>query len=391
MGKYNFDEIIDRHGTSCNKWEYNIPEGVLPMWVADMDFAAAPEIREAMQKRLDHPVYGYTHHSRELKDSIVSWAERRYHWEIRSEWLAFSPGVVPALVMSLFSLTNPGDRVLIMTPVYHPFYSAIEENGRRIINHPLICDENGRYSIDFDRLEAQIDSRCKVIMMCNPHNPVGRVWTREELVKISEIAERHGLYIISDEIHADFVFDGKRHIPMASVSEYAMNHTISAFAPSKTFNVAGLCQSYVVIPNKKLYDGYDAIYNAFDLGDNIFGMTALTAAFTKGEEWLNELLQYLEANRDFTVRYIREHIPQIHVWSPEGTYLLWLDCRELGLENDDLNNFFLEKAKVKMNAGYRFGAQCGTYMRLNTGCPRAQLLEALNRIETAVNEHCIRR
>ena len=183
MGKYNFDEIIDRHGTSCNKWEYNIPEDVVPMWVADMDFAAAPEIREAMQKRLDHPVYGYTHHSKELKDAIVSWVGRHYHWDIQSEWLGFSPGVVPALVMSLLSLTTPGDRIVIMTPVYHPFYSSIEENGRVIINHQLDCDENGRYSINFERLEAQIDNRCKAIMMCNPHNPAGRVWTKEELLE----------------------------------------------------------------------------------------------------------------------------------------------------------------------------------------------------------------
>ena len=384
MGKYNFDEIIDRHGTSCNKWEYNIPEDVVPMWVADMDFAAAPEIREAMQKRLDHPVYGYTHHSKELKDAIVSWVGRRYHWDIQSEWLGFSPGVVPALVMSLLSLTTPGDRIVIMTPVYHPFYSSIEENGRVIINHQLDCDENGRYSINFERLEAQIDNRCKAIMMCNPHNPAGRVWTKEELLEVAKIAERHELYIISDEIHADFVYGGKHHTPMASVSEYAMEHTITAFAPSKTFNVAGLCQSYVVIPNKKLYNAYDATYNAFDLGDNIFGMTGLTAAYTKGEDWLTEMLQYLEANRDFTVEYIRENIPEISVWSPEGTYLLWLDCSKLNLENDELNQFFLEKAKVKMNPGYRFGAQCSTYMRLNIGCPRAQLQEALARIEKAI-------
>lgn len=384
MGKYNFDEIIDRHGTSCNKWEYNIPEDVVPMWVADMDFAAAPEIREAMQKRLDHPVYGYTHHSKELKDAIVSWVGRRYHWDIQSEWLGFSPGVVPALVMSLLSLTTPGDRIVIMTPVYHPFYSSIEENGRVIINHQLDCDENGRYSINFERLEAQIDNRCKAIMMCNPHNPAGRVWTKEELLEVAKIAERHELYIISDEIHADFVYGGKHHTPMASVSEYAMEHTITAFAPSKTFNVAGLCQSYVVIPNKKLYNAYDATYNAFDLGDNIFGMTALTVAYTKGEDWLTEMLQYLEANRDFTVEYIRENIPEISVWSPEGTYLLWLDCSKLNLENDELNQFFLEKAKVKMNPGYRFGAQCSTYMRLNIGCPRAQLQEALARIEKAI-------
>ena len=210
MGKYNFDEIIDRRGTSCNKWEYNIPEDVIPMWVADMDFAAAPEIREAMQKRLDHPVYGYTHHSKELKDAIVSWVGRRYHWDIQSEWLGFSPGVVPALVMSLLSLTTPGDRIVIMTPVYHPFYSSIEENGRVIINHQLDCDENGYYSINFERLEAQIDNRCKAIMMCNPHNPAGRVWTKEELIKVAEICKRNNTLLVSDEIHGDIVYGEKK-------------------------------------------------------------------------------------------------------------------------------------------------------------------------------------
>ena len=384
MNTYNFDEIINRYGTSCNKWEYNVPDGVLPMWVADMDFAAAPEIRQAMQERLFHPIYGYTHHSREMLDAIVAWVHKHYHWDIRKEWLAFSPGVVPALAMSLLALTNPGDRVLIMTPVYHPFYTAIEENGRVIIRHELAQDENGRYFIDFDRLESQIDPKCKAILFCNPHNPVGRVWTKEELSTLSEIAERHSLLLISDEIHADFVYGNAHHTPMATVSEYAMQHTITAFAPSKTFNIAGLCQSYVVIPNKHLYASYDRIYNALDLGDNIFGMTALTAAYTKGEDWLKALLQYLEANRDFAVSYIQTEIPKIRVWSPEGTYLMWLECSALGLQNDELNNFFLEKAKVKMNAGYRFGIQCGNYMRLNIGCPRSQLEEALLRIKNAI-------
>ena len=258
MGKYNFDEIIDRRGTSCNKWEYNVPEDVVPMWVADMDFAAAPEIREAMQKRLDHPVYGYTHHSKELKDAIVSWVGRRYHWDIQSEWLGFSPGVVPALVMSLLSLTTPGDRIVIMTPVYHPFYSSIEENGRVIINHQLDCDKNGYYSINFERLEAQIDNRCKAIMMCNPHNPVGRVFTGKELEELFAFAARHDIVVVADEIHSDLILEGE-HIPAITLNEAARQRVILHHSASKTYNIPGLPVAFAIIPNEKLRHKYEEV------------------------------------------------------------------------------------------------------------------------------------
>ena len=310
---------------------------------------------------------------------------RRYRWNIEKDWITFSPGVVPALSMSILALTNPGDRVLIMTPVYRPFYNSIRENGRVIINHPLKQDENGRSYIDFDLLESQIDSRCKILMMCNPHNPAGRVWTRDELLRLADIAKRHDLIVISDEIHADFIYSGHQHTSIASLSEDMAQRTITAYAPSKTFNLAGLCQSYVVIPNPKLRTAYMSMYDALDLGSNIFGMTALTAAYNEAEDWLDELLIYLEANRDYAVDYIRSQIPRIHVCPPEGTYLLWLDCSELGLREEELNHFFLEKAGVRMNAGYRFGAQCPSHMRLNFGCPRSLLTEGLERIRQAVS------
>ena len=385
MGKYNFDAIIDRRGTDCLKWDSNSSPDIHPMWVADMDFAVAPQIQKAMEKRLSHPVYGYTFHGDDLINSIVSWVGRRYGWEISGEWLAFSPGVVPALSMSILALTNPGDRVLIMTPVYRPFYNSIRENGRVIIDNPLLKDENGRYSIDFDLLESQIDSRCKVMMMCNPHNPAGRVWTLEELQRLADIAKRHNLIVISDEIHADFIYSGHKHISIASLSQDMMQRTITTYAPSKTFNLAGLCQSYVVIPNKRLRDAFMGVYDALDLGSNIFGMTALTAAYNEAEDWLDELLSYLEANRDYAVNYIRENIPQIKVYPPDGTYLLWLDCSALGLEKEDLNRFFLEQAHVRMNAGYRFADRCVSFMRLNIGCPRSMLTEGLERIRAAVS------
>ena len=387
MSTYCFDTITDRRGTDCLKWDSNSDPGIHPMWVADMDFAVAPQIQEAMRQRLEHPVYGYTFHGDSLLDSIVSWAGRRYGWKIEKDWIAFSPGVVPALSMGILALTRPGDRVLIMTPVYRPFYNSIRENGRVIINHPLKQDENGRYFIDFDLLESQIDSRCRILMMCNPHNPAGRVWTKEELLRLADIAKRHDLIVISDEIHADFIYSGHRHIPIASLSEDMMQRTITACAPSKTFNLAGLCQSYVVIPNERLRQAYMSVYDALDLGSNIFGMTALTAAYNQAEDWLNELLVYLEANRDYAVDYIRTHLPEIRVFSPEGTYLLWLDCSGLGLKEEDLNHFFLEKAGVRMNAGYRFGSQCLSHMRLNFGCPRSLLTEGLTRIHRAVHGH----
>lgn len=386
MSTYNFDAIIDRRGTDCLKWDSNGSTDIHPMWVADMDFAVAPQIQKAMEKRLSSPVYGYTFHGEALIDSIVSWVGRRYGWEISGDWLAFSPGVVPALSMSVLALTNPGDRVLIMTPVYRPFYNSIRENGRVIIDNPLVKDENGRYSIDFDLLESQIDSRCKVLMMCNPHNPAGRVWTSEELLRLADIAKRHDLIVVSDEIHADFIYSGHKHISIASLSEDMMQRTITAYAPSKTFNLAGLCQSYVVIPNKRLRDAFMAVYDALDLGSNIFGMTALTAAYNEAEDWLDQLLVYLEENRDYAIRYIRENIPEIKVYPPDGTYLLWLDCSALGLEKEELNSFFLDQAHVRMNAGYRFAERCGGFMRLNIGCPRAMLTEGLERIRSAVSQ-----
>lgn len=388
MSQYNFDTVIDRTGTDCLKWDHNGTPDIHPMWVADMDFPVAPQIQAAMERRLRHPVYGYTFHGDGLFDAITSWVGRRYRWEIQKDWITFSPGVVPALSMCVLALTNPGDRVVIMTPVYRPFYGSVRENGRVIVNHPLKKEENGRYTIDFDRLESQIDGRTKMLMMCNPHNPVGRVWTKDELQKLADIAKRHDLVVVSDEIHADFIYSGHQHIPIGSLSEDMAQRTITAYAPSKTFNLAGLCQSYLVIPNPRLRSAYMAVYDALDLGSNIFGMTALTAAYNTAEDWLDQLLIYLEANRDHTVEYIRRFLPQIKAYAPEGTYLLWLDCTGLGMTGEELNCFFLKEAAVRMNAGYRFGEQADSFMRLNIGCPRSLLDEGLERIRHAV-EHSI--
>lgn len=386
MGTYDFDEIIDRRGTDCVKWDDENSQGVLPMWVADMDFAAAPQIQRAMEKRLTHPVYGYTETSDALYEAIVSWVGRRYHWDIKKGWITFSPGVVPILSMSILALTVPGDRILTMTPVYPPFYHVIQDNGRVVVESPLIRDEKGCYTIDFENLEASIDSRTKMMLLCNPHNPAGRVWSQEELLRLSDIAKRHDLTVVSDEIHADFIYSGHRHIPIASLSEDMKLRTITAYAPSKTFNLAGLCQSYAVIPNPRLMAAFTAVHDTLHLNSNIFGLTALKAAYNEAEDWLDELLPYLEANRDFVISYIKEHIPQIQVCPSEGTYLLWLDCRGLGLKNITPARFFHDTAKVRLNTGSPFGVQAEEFIRLNIGCPRGILKEGLKRIERAVKE-----
>lgn len=389
--KYDFDTIIDRRHTDCLKWDENEliygTADLHPMWVADMDFKIPPQIMDAMRKRLEHGVFGYTFRGDAYHHSIVNWVGRRYHWNIEQSWISFSPGVVPALAMSVLGNTIPGDRVLIMTPVYGPFFSVVRNNGRILTEHPLTRHDDGSCSIDFEKLESQIDGRTRMLLLCSPHNPVGRVWTREELERLVELAVRHDLIIVSDEIHADFIYSGFEHISIASLSEEAAARTITCYAPSKTFGLAGLSTSYVVIPNEKLRNNFNHMLAALEVdGGNIFGSTALTAAYDECEDWLEELLTYLEANRDYACKFFEERIPRIKVKKPDATYLLWLNCEELGFADAGaLDRFFIDKAKLGLNRGIRFGSQCGGYMRLNIGCPRALLTKGLEQLEAAVN------
>lgn len=388
---YHFDMVIDRKNTNCLKWDKNdIVYGthdIHPMWIADMDFKAPPEIISAMQSRLDHGVYGYTFRGEAYHNAIMSWVQRRYNWDIEKDWITFSPGVVPALSMSLLSNTMPGDRIIVMSPVYGPFFSVIKNNGRVLIDCPLNRDNEGYYTIDFDRLESMIDSRTKMMFLCNPHNPIGKVWSKDELEKLAEIALRNDLIIVSDEIHADFIYPGHRHIPIASLSQEIANRTISCFAPSKTFGLAGLSTSYAVIPNSKIRERFNDVLTALEIdGGNIFGHVALTAAYTQCEPWLEELLVYLESNRNYACQYMKERIPQVKANTPEATYLLWLDCQGLGFENDkQLDAFFVSKAKLGCNRGVRFGGNSQHFMRLNFACPRSLLEQGLNCLEKAVN------
>ena len=405
--KSNFDKVIDRKGTNCSKWDNckNVfgREDLLPMWVADTDFEAPKEAIDAMKKRLEHGIYGYTYRSESFNNAIVNWMKKRHGWDIKSEWITFSPGIVPAISMAVNSFTHPGDKVIIQTAIYPPFQSVVERNGRIRIDNELVFID-GRYQMDIDKLEEQIslndisytnnttnnnrgfDNRVKLLLLCNPHNPSGRVWTKEELKKIGEICLKNNIIILSDEIHSDIIYKGYKHIPIASLSKELEQKTITCIAPSKTFSLAGLSTSAIIIPNKEIRKMFNNTLQTLEVdGGNIFGSIALEAAYNYGEKWLEELLTYLEGNLNYLMKYFKEKIPAIKPIRPEATYLIWLDCSKLGLEGKDLVDFFVNEAKVGVNPGFKFGESGRTFIRLNFGCPLSILDEGLKRIEQAVN------
>jgi len=390
--KYNFDEIIDRTDYHSEKWDElktkfgDIPEDVLPMWVADMEFRAPKPVIEAIKKTAEHGIYGYTSRPDSYYQAIIDWMEKRHNWKVKKDWLAFSPGVVPALSIIIRAFTQPGDKVIVQPPVYYPFFRIIENNGCHVVNNPLKLS-NRKYFMDYDDLERKIDDpRVKLLILCSPHNPVGRVWQKEELIILGEICLEHKIMVISDEIHADILFKGYKHIPFASISPAFAHHSITCTAPSKTFNLAGLQTSTIIIPNKKYYKTYSNALDSLALDENnVFGLVALEAAYRYGEEWFEQLSSYLNENLEFLMKYFKEKIPKIEVIKPEGTYLVWLDCRQLGLSAKDLNNFMLNKARVALDDGYWFGTEGKGFMRINIAYPRSFLEEGLKRIEEAVN------
>ncbi len=406
--KYDFDKVIERTGTNCLKWDLRKgifgKEDVLPLWVADTDFAAPVQVLEAMKKRMEHGIFGYTYRSEAYDQAVVNWMKKRHGWDIKKEWLTYSPGVVPALSLCVRTFTQPGDKIVIQSPIYPPFSSVVETSGRIIVDNELELID-GRYYMDLEKLLEQIavkrisytsntarekwefDAKVKMLMLCNPHNPSGRVWTREELLKIGEICLENNIIIVSDEIHSDIIYSGHKHLPLASLSKELEQNTITCIAPSKTFSLAGLSTSTVIIPNERLRTHYNNMVESLEIdGGNIFGAVALEAAYNYGEEWLEELLKYLEGNLNYLMDYFKERIPSIRPIRPEATYLVWLDCRELGLEGRDLMDFFVNEAKVGLNPGTRFGRSGSNFVRLNIGCPRSLLKEGLSRIEAAVNK-----
>jgi cystathionine beta-lyase len=395
--KYNFDQICERRNTNCVKWDAVKSifgrDDVIPMWVADMDFPVAQPIVELLKKRTEHPYYGYTQPGPNVIEAVVERMQRKFNWRIKPEWIVFTPGVVPALNIAVRALTRPGDEVILQEPVYFPFFPAVTSCGCHIVNNELTL-VNGHYEMDYEDLERiflpkvgmHLDSsRVKAIILCNPQNPVGRLWNREELIRMGEIVIQHGVVVISDEIHCEILFKGHRHVPFASISEEFEQNCIICMSPSKTFNLAGLEVSSIIIPNKKLRDDFTNVRSGILPSPNLFGYIALEAAYRFGDEWLEQVLDYLQGNLDFMLAYFAERISRIKVIQPQGTYLIWLDCRDLGMDNHTLRSFMREKARVGLDDGFIFG-ECGSgFERMNIACPRSILEEALQRIEMAVN------
>jgi cystathionine beta-lyase len=379
---FDFDKRVERRGTGSVKWDLR-DNDVIPMWVADMDFESPREVRDAIEKRARHGVYGYTAESDSLYKAVIDWVSRRHNWTTEREWIVFTPGVMPGIREILQVLTRPGDKVILQSPVYAPFFRAIRDSGCHVMNNQLKY-ENKRYTMDFLDLEEKArDPRTKALILCNPHNPVGRVWTQEELTRLGNICLENEVVVISDEIHCDIIYKGYKHIPLASICDEFAENTITSIAPSKTFNLAGLNTAYLVIPNARIRREY--ANTILPKRETIFGGIAAEAAYTYGDEWLDALLDYLRGNRDFLIGYINARLPQIKTAEPEGTYLAWLDCRELGMDNDSLEGFMLEKAGLWVNQGYSFGSGGEGFVRMNIGCPRSTLEKALRRLDTAIS------
>ena len=387
MKKYNFDEIIPREGTNCIKydareWIFKTND-VLPLWVADMDFRTPDFIVDAIKKRADHEIYGYTFKPESYYNSIIGWMKRRHNWEIKKEWISFSPGVVAGLTLAIETFSKPGDEVIVQPPVYFPFFESVKGTRRQLIENPLKL-ENGRYTFDFEDLKTKITDKTKLLLLCNPQNPGGMAWTREELEKLSALCIEKNIMVIADEIHSDLVFKGHKHIPFTTVSEEAAKNSIVFMAPSKTFNVAGLSSSVALIPNKTKFNRFE---RALAIGHlwmgNIFGTVALEAAYLKGDDWLDQLMDYLWKNYLFLEKFIGEKLPKVKVMKPEATYLIWLDFREYGMNDQELFKFTIDEAKVGLNNGAKFGIGGDGWLRLNIGCPRSILEEGLQRLEKA--------
>ena len=385
---YDFDTRVSRYGTDAAKYAglTGAPGELLPFWVADMDFPAPPEVLDALQKRVAHGIFGYGDLTGEAYFTpLRNWYRTRFGWKPEREWLVETPGVVFAVYNAVRALTGPNDAVLILEPVYYPFARAIRDNGRRVAVSKLVL-ENGRYTVDYDDFERKIDEEgVKAFILCSPHNPVGRVWTQDELTRMGEICLRHGVRVIADEIHADFVRPGHRHTVFASISSAFSDCTLTCTAPSKTFNLAGLQCSNIFIQNEELREAFRREVSRTGYGEpNVLGLVACQTAYEYGAPWLEALRAYLEENLAFVRAYLEQHIPKIKLIEPEGTYLLWLDCRALGLEPKALDEFMYCKAGLWLDDGPLFGAGGEGFQRMNIACPRAALAEAMARLEGAV-------
>jgi cystathionine beta-lyase len=384
---FDFDEVIRREGTSCIKYDARKEvfgrDDILPMWVADMDFKSPPCVIEAAKKLCDHGVFGYTFRPESSIEAFMRWVTERYNWTIKREWITSSPGVVSALPLALRCLTNPGDKILIQTPVYPPFHSVVKESGRELVCSPLIQGRE-HYFVDWENFEIKLKSGVKMFVLCNSHNPLGKVWSREELMKMGELCLKYGVKIFSDEIHADLALFGNKHTVMASVSEEISSITITAMAPSKTFNIPGMLNSVIVIQSKKMFECFRHELTSMHLDPgNIFGHITMDAAYRHGGAWLANLKQYLEKNIDYSYGYILNNIPSVSLLRPQGSFLLWLDFRKSGYSHEEVRNRLLNIAGLGLNDGTEFGADGRGFFRMNIGAPISVVKEGLERLKKA--------
>ncbi|GAF64214.1 cystathionine beta-lyase [Bacillus sp. TS-2] len=388
--KEQFNEVINRTGTNSLKWdmlnERFGSDEILPLWVADMDFRAPEPVLKALKGKIDHGIFGYPAHAKSLDLAVQSWLKRRYDWKVDENAFVYTLGVVPALSYLIQTFTEPGDEIIIQTPVYYPFYDVIEKNNRTIVRNPLKM-EDLRFEMDFEQLEASISSQTKMLLLCHPHNPGGRVWKRDELEKLVSICKKHNIYIVSDEIHADLLYKGQKHIPIASIDEEMKDRIFTCLAPSKTFNLAGMQASYVVIEDaKKRLEFKKHLALTFTGMNNSFAEVAMEAAYNGGEEWLQHLMDYIEDNYKLVVDTLSKSMPKIKWMQPEGTYLLWLDFSELGMTPSERKTWLIEEAKVGFNHGSMFGEEGSQFERMNLACSASTIKEAMQRLQNAYEQ-----
>lgn len=380
-----FDEEVVRRGTGCYKWDEEPGDDVIPMWVADMDFRTAPAITEALRRRVEHGVFGYTLVGDDYYEAVIRWFRRRHQWEIQRSWIQYTTGVVPALSVIIKAFTEPGDKVILQTPVYNCFFSSVRNNGCEVLENPLKYDANLRYEIDFDDLKTKTaDPRAKLLVLCNPHNPVGRVWTKEELTRVHEICKQHGVIVVSDEIHNELVFEG-RYTAYGTVSK--MDNAIICTSASKSFNIAGLQMANIICANEKWCAKIDRAININEVCDvNTFAPIAQQTAYNEGEEWLDGLCAYLYDNYKTTLDFFARELPQLHFSPMEGTYLMWLDITPTGLTSEEIAERLQKEGRVQVNSGTMYGQREGEgFIRLNIACPRSRMMEGLRRIKNVMD------
>jgi cysteine-S-conjugate beta-lyase len=385
---YDFETVVDRHDTNSLKWDkvedrFGVKD-VLPMWVADMDFMSPEPVIKALQKTAAFGIFGYAAPGPSYYEAVERWMAHRHSWPIKREWVVLSPGVVPALNVMVKTFTAPGDEIIVQSPVYHPFFYAIERNGRRVLDSPLVCHD-GKYRMDLDDLGKKITPRTKMVLLCSPHNPVGRVWTREELNALGELCLSRGILVVADEIHHDLLYKGNNHVPFAALSQDFADNSVVCTGASKTFNLPGLHTSNIIIPNDGLRERFCAEMTRSAIGSpNTFGLVATEAAYRHGEEWLDQLMIYLDGNVNFAMEYARHDIPGLKIIRPEGTYLLWMDFRDTRVPGARLRDFICQEARVALDEGTIFGCKEVGFQRMNIACPRSILHEGMTRIADAI-------